>query len=312
MTKKTPIAVFVYNRPEQARKMLQSLAECDRVGECAITIFSDGPRHPDHAHKVAEVRMLIRGWADTHDAEIIERPRNLGLAHSIVAGVNRLCGESGRVIVVEDDLILHHYFLDFMLQSLDRYDDNERVAQIAGFTFPVSMSPETDAFFLPIISSWGWATWQRAWSLFSWDTEIAVRALNDHPALQSRFDLDGAYHFSDILRLTHEEKIDSWAIRWYWINFSRNTLTLYPYPSLVWQNGFEENATHTKAKNPGMQPPIKKFLTTRWNSPVVFPDTVQLNEAAVENLKAYYFRQVSRSLKNRLRRKLRKLFTEKT
>ena len=38
--------------------------------------------------------------------------------------------------------------------------------QIAGYMFPVALQPGDDALFLPFISSWGWATWRRAWRHF--------------------------------------------------------------------------------------------------------------------------------------------------
>ncbi len=157
------------------------------------------------------------------------------------------------MIVLEDDLILHPFFLDFMLQSLDRYANDECVAQVAGFTFPIKMPAKPDAFFLPLTTSWGWATWQRAWKLFSWETESALQMLEADPHMRTRFDLDGAYRYSNMLHLAAEGKVDSWAIRWYWQTFSANKLTLYPRRSLVWQNGFDEFATHTTAARPGIQ-----------------------------------------------------------
>ncbi len=56
---------------------------------------------------------------------------DLGLSHSVVDGVTQLCHQYGRVIVLEDDLILHPSFVDFMLQSLDRYSEEDSVAQSA-------------------------------------------------------------------------------------------------------------------------------------------------------------------------------------
>ena len=38
----------------------------------------------------------------------------MGLANSIIAGVTELCNRYGRVIVVEDDLVVSPYFLKYM------------------------------------------------------------------------------------------------------------------------------------------------------------------------------------------------------
>ena len=36
----------------------------------------------------------------------------------------------------------------------------------AGHMFPVKVKADEDSFFLPFTTSWGWATWKRAWDLF--------------------------------------------------------------------------------------------------------------------------------------------------
>ncbi len=41
---------------------------------------------------------------------IIERDKNWGLANSLIAGITELTNKYGRVIVVEDDLILSPLF----------------------------------------------------------------------------------------------------------------------------------------------------------------------------------------------------------
>jgi hypothetical protein len=284
---KTPIALFVYNRPQHTARMLSSLEACSRLSECQIVMFSDAPRVMEHASAVQEVRNIIREWAKKNGAERVEQTENLGLAHSIVDGVTRLCSEYGRVIVVEDDLILHPAFLDFMLQSLNRYSEEERVAQIAGFTFPVETPDTPDAFFLPLTTSWGWATWKRAWDLFSWDIGPALAALSADSRLRARFDLDGSYPYYEMLRNVEKGQVDSWAIRWHWITLQNKKLTLYPRRSLVWQNGFDDSATHTGSDLPGFQQSLDLFFQSYWSVNFEFPEKVSVSPLALNALKKY-------------------------
>ncbi len=297
----TPVAVFLYNRPDHARQLLDSLLNCTRLEECGVYLFCDGVKKPEHAAGVQAARAVAREFASRLQARVIEREQNLGLARSIVSGVTELCEQHGRVIVLEDDFILHPFFIDFMLQSLDRYVDDERVAQVAGFTFPIHTLEKPDAFFLPLITSWGWATWHRAWKLFSWDMRSALEMLDADPQLRTRFDLDGAYAFADILRGAAEGHLDSWAIRWYWQTFSANKLTLYPRRSLVWQNGFDETATNTKGAWHGMQAPLNRFIQKQWAYPILFPSSVQSDEIAFENLENFLRRGPSRTPLSRLK-----------
>jgi hypothetical protein len=226
-----------------------------------------------------------------------------------VSGVTELCEKYGRVIVLEDDFILHPFFLDFMLQSLDCFADEEQVAQIAGFTFPIQTSPKPDSFFLPLTTSWGWTTWQRAWKLFSWETESALQILDADLQMRSRFDLDGSYPYSGMLRLAAEDKVDSWAIRWYWHTFMANKLILYPRRSLVWQNGFDEAATNTSTAQSGQQASLDTFFQEEWRTPLSFPDTVQVDENAFDKLKKHLRRESSPALPARFNELLKGVLT---
>jgi GT2 family glycosyltransferase len=190
MNAKTPVVIFAYNRPRHLRQLFDSLLQCTRLDECQVHIFCDGAKKPEHDPGVQAARQSVDKFAPSLNATVVKREHNVGLARSIVSGVTELCEQYGRVIVLEDDFILHPFFLDFMLQSLDCFADEEQVAQIAGFTFPIQTPPKPDSFFLPLTTSWGWTTWQRAWKLFSWETESALQILDADLQMRSRFDLD--------------------------------------------------------------------------------------------------------------------------
>jgi acetyltransferase-like isoleucine patch superfamily enzyme len=290
----TPIAIFTYNRPSHTRQLFESLLHCCRLDECDVVVFCDGPKKPAQAPQIMASRAVVDEFASRLGAQVLKRQQNMGLARSIVSGVTELCAKYGRVIVLEDDLILHPFFLDFILQSLDLYEDDERVAQVAGFTFPIHVPAKPDAFFLPATSSWGWATWQRAWNLFSWETESALKVLEADRQLRARFDLDGAFPLFDMLRNATAGKVDSWVIRWYWQVFQSGKLVLYPRSSLVWQNGFDNTATHTMAVLPGLPTSIDDFLREQWQNPISFPDTVQANEIALDKVKKFLRSEPSR------------------
>ncbi len=285
----TPIAIFTYNRPEYVRKILSSLLRCTRLNDCRVFIFCDGAKKPEDAKSVEDSRTVVREYVSLLNAEIIEQDQNKGLAHSVVDGVTWLCQEFGRVIVLEDDFILHPFFLDFMLQSLDRFADNDRVAQIAGYLPPIHPKVKTDTFFLPVSSSCGWSTWQRAWKLFSLDNETALGMLEADPSMRTRFDLDDSYPFFNMLQSTISGHTDSWAVLWYLHTFYNKKLTLYPKHSLLWVGGFDSLATHTKSqKKPRFyDQPLDLILQKQWFPPITFPEKVQADELSFDKLKSF-------------------------
>lgn len=238
-----PIALFTFKRPEHTRRTLEALARNPEFAVSPLHVFCDGPRRVDEEAAVHATREIVRGWPHAHKT-VHEAPSNRGLAVSITDGVNRLCASHGRVIVVEDDLVVAPVFLDFLNRALDRYADEPRVMQVSGHMFPVDLPPGgADAVFLPFTTSWGWATWQRAWAQF--DPHMhAFEQLKSDRLLRRRFDLEHAYPYFAMLKKQKDGQVDSWAIRWYLSVFSANGLVLYPRRSLVNNEGFDGSGTH--------------------------------------------------------------------
>src|SRR5437868_6585979 len=116
--RRTPIAVFTYNRPSHADSLFQSLSRCSRLSQCSVHIYCDGPKNENDLSRTTDLRRVVADWAPRLNATVIHRTENLGLARSIVNGVTELVERHGRVIVLEDDFILNTEFLNYMLQAL--------------------------------------------------------------------------------------------------------------------------------------------------------------------------------------------------
>jgi hypothetical protein len=238
-----PIALFTFKRPEHTQRTLEALARNPEFALSELHIFCDGSRRPNEDAAVEATREIARNFPHPNKT-LHEAPANRGLAASITEGVSRLCAEHGRVIVVEDDLVVAPVFLDFLNRGLVRYADDERVMQISGHMFPVELPPaDSDAALLPFTTSWGWATWQRAWQYFD-PTMRDFDAVAGDRAMRKRFDLGNAYPYFSMLKKQKSGQIDSWAIRWYLSVFMCEGLVLFPRRSLVNNEGFDGSGTH--------------------------------------------------------------------
>lgn len=235
---RAPIALFVYQRPWHTQQSVEALKKNKYAEQSDLFIFSDGPKQAEARGAVQTVRDYVKTIEGFKTVNVVTRAENFGLAKSVIDGVTRLCGEYGRVIVLEDDLVTAPYFLEYMNTALERYQGEERVMQVAGYMFPVKFALEEDALFLPFISSWGWATWQRAWRHFDPHTKGYERLLADS-ALRKQFNLNGHYNYFKLLEAQRCGKIDSWAIWWYLSVFQRQGLALYPTRTLVRNLGFD-------------------------------------------------------------------------
>jgi glycosyl transferase family 2 len=286
----TPIAVFTYNRPEHTRRMLASLAKCSRLTECRLHLFCDGARTLSQQPGVDATRKVAAEFAQRLGGQMVVRDENLGLARSIVTGVTALVQEFGRAVVIEDDLILSPDYLDFMLQALDRYQAEDEVYQISGYLFPIDALPNVDSFFLPLTTTWGWATWARAWQRFEWAPKHAHEMLRQ-TAERLRFDLDGSYPYSSMLQDRLAGKNDSWGILWWHAVFMAAGKVLYPRRSLVSNKGFDGTGTHS-----GNNPALARTLHTevkgaRIARPLKFPASVNIDPIAWSKVKEYLRQQ---------------------
>ena len=268
-----PIALFVYKRPEHTRQAVEALLANPLASQSELHVFSDAPRTPQDADQVAEVRSFLRTIRGFRALHFTEQTVNQGLAQSIITGVTKLCATHGSVIVMEDDLIVAPTFLYYMNDALERYREHDRVMQISGYMFPVSLDVSEDAVFLPFTTSWGWATWQRAWKSFDPQANGYERLCRDRK-LRKRFDLDDTYGYFRMLQAQLRGEIDSWAIRWYLTVFMAEGLTLYPAVSLVRNIGFDGSGTHCGAR--GYDDVVQSTLTfDRWPTSVEVITLVQ-------------------------------------
>lgn len=274
--KKTPVALFTYNRPSHTQYALESLNKCRRKEECDYFFFSDGARTQESSSEVSSVRQILRSWAEVFDASLIFKSQNVGLAHSIVSGVSELCRNYGRVIVLEDDLIIGPDFLHFMIESLNHYENEERVMQVSGCTLSLPKGLETDAFFLPVSTTWGWATWQRAWEYFSWTPVDFAEAKRDDVWCQL-YDLNGAYPYSVMLEDCIAGRNNSWGILWWYAVSRQGGLVVYPRHNLVWNEGFDGSGVH--CGNSNIFNTIKSTFqkTHIIKDYLTFPDAVQFD-----------------------------------
>lgn len=243
MAQFAPIALFVYRRAELLDQVLDALEACPEFSASEVFVFSDGPKTAAVAEEVEAVRAFIRARLKPN-MRIIEAPNNKGLARSIIESVTWLSDEYGRVIVFEDDLIVSPAILTWFNNALDRYADEPRVMQVSGHMFNVpEFGRRSDGLFLPIVTSWGWATWGRAWKLFDPEADGWERIKADEK-LRRQFDVDGSYPYSRMLERQMKGSIDSWAIRWYWSVFMRSGMVLFPPQTLVVNVGNDKQATH--------------------------------------------------------------------
>ena len=237
-----PILLFVYNRPEHTRRCIESLTRNALAANSTLYIYADGAKDTTQQSAVDEVRSYLRTISGFKTVNLIERKDNWGLARNIIDGVTTQVNRYGKVIVLEDDLVVAPYFLQFMNDALETYKDEPKVGHIQACDFTQDPSLP-DTFLIKWTGSWGWATWERAWKHFNPDGKALLEELEQRK-LTYTFDFNGKYGFTRMLRRQIEGKNNSWAIRWNASLFLKDILSLNVGRSLVQNEGFDGSGTN--------------------------------------------------------------------
>jgi FkbM family methyltransferase len=289
-----PIILFVYNRPWHTEQTLESLKKNYLADESVLHIYADGPKaglNQGGLGKVMQVREIIRKKQWCKEVRIYESEVNRGLADSIISGVTQIVKENGKVIVLEDDLLLSKGFLRYMNDALDLYALNEDVMHVSGYMFPVNAElPET--FFYNTASCWGWGTWQRAWKKFEPDAKAVYDRILASKKVKE-FNKDGADFFSQ-LELNVQGKIKTWAVRWYATIFFNKGFSLHPGKSLVNNIGLDNSG-----ENCGTSDSYKwHYLVEKIN---VEPIEIKESKEARSAMKRFYKQLPEKSFLNRVK-----------
>lgn len=277
-----PILLFVYNRLSHTQQLIESLKKNSIASESVLYIYSDSARNSDMSDAVTSVRKYVHTITGFKEVHVIERKENWGLARNIIDGVTTQVNKYGKVIVLEDDLIVAPYFLKFMNDALETYKDEERIGHIQACDFTKDKSLP-DTFLIKWTGSWGWATWDRAWKHFNPNGKELLHQMKERK-LDRTFDFNGRYPFTRMLRRQTEGKNNSWAIRWNASLFLDDILSLNVGKSLVKNNGFDGSGTNCGGGG--------LYSSDLWMKPLPVQKITPVNENlnARKAFERYYYR----------------------
>ncbi|HTD98548.1 MAG TPA: glycosyltransferase [Mucilaginibacter sp.] len=273
-----PIALFVYNRPEHTRRTISSLQKNLLAEESRLFIFSDGPKTEADKAKVEEVRQMAKEVTGFKSVKVITRKENLGLANSIISGVTKLVNEYDKVIVFEDDLLSSPYSLQYFNESLNRYATEEKVMHIGAYMYDLHDKKLPETFFYRAATSWGWATWARAWKDFEPDVDKLMQQFDKQKI--NWFSIEGSMNFWKQMQQFKSGKNNSWAIRWYASIFLKDGLTLNPSHSLIQNIGHDGSGVHSNNEKTYQVHVARKAVKQ-------FPTELKENQQAYQAIKQF-------------------------
>jgi hypothetical protein len=235
-----------------------------------VYIFIDGPRNEHDCSLIGETIEIASQDYSFGTKHLFIQKENLGLANSIRNGIDKVLSGHSRIIVVEDDLVVSNYFLDFLNQGLLKYVDNENISSINGYQYPLG-DIGSDPVFLLGADCWGWGTWKNRWNSVSFDSSDLYERLSSRGLIR-KFDLDNSMPYSKMLLHQAKGEIDSWAICWHASMYLQGRVAVSPAESLVLNEGTDGSGSHNEDSEI-----FKTHLSLE--SSWVFPDVISESSA---------------------------------
>ena len=253
----SPIALFSFKRPYHTSQSIKALAENKESINSDLFVFIDGPKSASQIHLLDYVENVALTYKNSFKTlSIIRSDINLGVARSQRSGVTKILKDYESVIVLEDDIIVSPYFLNYINRSLDLYKNNEKIWHINGFCYPIEYNLQ-ECFF----SRWG--TWRDRWFKFINDPlyhdPYYLKAIYSNK-MKSQFNLSSKINFYwSQIELNLDGKV-TWAIFWYSYIFLNKGLCLTPNISFTKNIGHDGSGVHCSENKKLQNLPIN--LTT--------------------------------------------------
>tara|TARA_Y100001970_G_scaffold293734_1_gene442726 strand:- start:6842 stop:7771 length:930 start_codon:yes stop_codon:yes gene_type:complete len=243
-----PILLIVFNRPDKTKKILKIL---EFIKPKYLFVSADGPRknNKNDAILCEEVKQLVNkiSW----DCELKKKysKENLSLKQNVIHSINWFFNNVEQGIILEDDCLPSLNFFDFCEKLLKKYRYDEKIMQINGSNGGLNYDDTNNAsyFFSKINTTWGWASWKRAWDKF--DENFENYKLNEEKGKILNYYEDP--EICNWMKAYFEKSLNNvdniWSTNWAYTILKNDALCISPIKNLVENIGFDKSATSGNA-----------------------------------------------------------------
>ena len=241
----TPVALTIFNRPHTAELVFEEIAKAQPR---KLFVIADGPRHdrPDDAELCAAARTIIDrvDWQCKVFKNYSEV--NLGCGHRQATGLNWVFRQVDRCIILEDDCVPDQSFFTFCEELLERFAQDQRIMHIGGWgPYSDRAGRSYSYFFSRCFSTWGWATWARAWKHYDFEMKLWPEVRDRRWLMNVQGDCKWAKYVQEKFDQVHAQAPNTSAldVQWVFACNSQNGFAIRPYRNLIQQVGVGDDAT---------------------------------------------------------------------
>lgn len=298
----TPIAYFIFNRPELTRRTFEVIR---RLQPATLFIIADGPRvsKPEDVSLVTAARNAVDNIDWDCRVTRIYAEQNQGGRYSITKGLDTVFSQVDECIILEDDCLPDLTFFEYCRSLLAHYRQEENIMTIGGYRCdgPDEFSGNS-YFFSKYPVTWGWATWKRVWDKFDPDMK-AWDVLRNTTWLQEI--LPDKSHENYWRRIFDKMRngLDAWDYALAFMCWLNKGLSIRSKVNLVKNIGFGPDATHTTEVNEQ----ISFRESTAMQFPLQHPSGIAVDEKDEERIEWVMYSGMTKRMMDAGRRRIQEL-----
>lgn len=163
-----PVVIWTLNRYEHLKCCIESLINNEYAINTELFISVDYPPDERYLEGYLKIReYLAQGIPGFKSVHIIYHEINLGPMGNMAFIVNKAYEKFDRIIITEDDNEFSPFFLEYMDYLLDKYEDNDDIFSIGGYSYPIDW--ENDGKDIVKVdnmySAWGSGLWRKKYEV---------------------------------------------------------------------------------------------------------------------------------------------------
>jgi len=282
---KAPILVTVHTRFDHFNNCIDSLLKCPEAKYSNLFISSDFQRNDEEKVNVDLIRNYVKTIKGFKSVTPIFFEKNVGIEYASHYSVNKVFENYDQIIMLEDDIEVSPFFLNYINKGLDFYKDDPKVFSICGFS-PFILG---DNYFAENIlfknhewNAWGFGTWKSKFNAFRNFRKSSEIFLDIKTNLKSRLfrrklnDLSFEYypHLLNSLKKNKKPEFD-YCAGYYCL--ANNFFNIYPTQSFTINIGNDGSGLRVK-KNDNIASKMKPE-----NFSYKIPEFKKLSELKINN-----------------------------
>ncbi len=275
---KLPVLLLLYNRSEEAKKILKYLFKL-KIRNIYISI--DGPKNNEHDKKSFNEILNFLNLPKYKKIKLNFLKKNYGCKRAVEKGISWFFSKEKKGIILEDDCVPNKSFFIFCEKMLNKYEGTE-IKVISGNNFlKKNIKIQDHYYFSKFNHCWGWATWRKEWKLYDGKLKNWKKFKNSKIWKNFFKNNTDKKYWEKIFDLSYKNYFDSWAYPWLFSIWYNKGCTIIPKYNLVKNIGFKGTHNSFYSKN--------DFSTYELTQKYRYPKKISINENADDFIMKNFF-----------------------